>query len=73
MMSQGLSFLSNGDGGVELGPEMSWKEGCWVLVTCLAVRLVFQMYYLIESLQQPVKYVLLFVPILQKKKFFSLK
>lgn len=57
---------------MELGSEMRWKEGYWVLVTCLALHAAFRMRYLLESLQQPMKYVPLFVPILQMKNFFSL-
>lgn len=58
-------------GGVRIGDER--EGGLWVLVTCLALNLAYQMRYLIEPLQQqPMKYVPLIIPILQIKKFFSL-
>ena len=65
--------VGGGDGGVELGSEMRWKEGCRVLVMCLALSLAFHMCCLTETLQQPMMCVLLsFVPILQMKKLFPL-
>lgn len=51
---------------------MKWQEGFWVLGACLAPRLAFQTPVVIQSFQQPVRPVLLFVPTLQMKRVSSL-
>lgn len=53
-------------------PKRDRQEAHGLLVTCRALSLVFQMRSLFDPLTQPMKRVLLFVPILEMKKLLSL-